>query len=83
MLCISGGGHKRNTGKAIFHLPAGYRPESGKVIVPSTLCGSGCTGNATQLFIFGPGVVPGQEGSVIPGGGDTIGLDGINFRAES
>ena len=71
------------TGKAIFHLPAGYRPESGKVIVPSTLCGSGCTGNATQLFIFGPGVVPGQEGSVIPGGGDTIGLDGINFRAES
>jgi hypothetical protein len=70
-------------GKAIFHLPAGYRPESGKAVAPLALCGFGCPEKTTPLFIFGPGIAPGQDGAVLSGDGNTIGLDGITFRAES
>ena len=69
--------------KPIFHLPAGYRPASGKVITALGLC-AGCTGSAAVLFIVGPNIATPEDGAVIPvGAGTSIGLDGITFRAES
>ncbi len=67
----------------LFHLPAGYRPATGRVIAALALCG-GCTGSSVPLFIAGSGVA-GQDGAVEPvtPAAATIGLDGITFRAES
>jgi hypothetical protein len=66
----------------LFHLPAGYRPASGQVIAELAFCG-GCTPLSTPLFIAGSG--PELEGAVqaIAPAAETVGLDGITFRAES
>jgi hypothetical protein len=71
-------------GNFLFHLPAGYRPTSGKAIAVLAFCGS-CSPSplATPLFIAGSG--PGLEGAVqaIAPAATSVGLDGITFRAES
>ena len=69
-------------GSVLFHLPPGYRPPSGKIILPLAFCASECPSKATPLVISGPGL--GNDGAVqAPGAGKTIGLDGVTFRAES
>ncbi len=71
-------------GGAIFALPAGYRPASGKVLVRLTLCvGPGCPASRiSELGIDGPGF--GSDGAVIaPLPEITTSLEGITFRAES
>ena len=69
-------------GSVIFHLPPGYRPASGKIILPLAFCGSECASRSTPLVIFGSGIA--NEGSLAaPGTGASIGLDGVTFRAES
>jgi len=66
----------------IFQLPSGYRPAAGKVLAFLTPCG-GCTSSGGPVFIAGSGT-GGVDGAVQPiAGGNTIGLDGITFRAES
>ena len=71
-------------GKAIFHLPPGYRPTSGKVITPVAVCGGCAGGPAGPLLIAGSNISGGAEdGAVLPILGTTLGLDGISFRAES
>jgi hypothetical protein len=69
-------------GSAILHLPPGFRPASGRIIIPLGFCGSGCPGKSAPLVIFGSGI--GNEGSMLaPGTAATIGLDGVTFRAET
>jgi hypothetical protein len=69
----------------IFHLPAGYRPASGKVLVRLTICsGVGCTESTGGILIAGPGVAPNADGAVLaPSGATTTSLEEISFRAES
>ena len=77
---VSGG----TLGKAIFHLPPGYRPTSGRVITPVAVCGGCGTGPAGPLLIAGSNISGGAEdGAVLAIIGTTLGLDGISFRAES
>ena len=67
----------------IFHLPAGYRPASGKVLIRLTICGS-CVEPTGAMLIAGPNVAPGADGAVLaPGGAKTTSLEEISFRAES
>jgi hypothetical protein len=77
---VSGG----TLGKAIFHLPPGYRPTNGKVITPLALCGGCPTGPSAPVLIAGSNVSGGaQDGALLPIVGTTLGLDGISFKAES
>ncbi len=75
-------------GEAIFQLPPGFRPASGKV----TSIGDFCLGSVGEcgshgiglMDIYGPGVVPNDDGIVLPPfGAMTVYLNGITFRAES
>ena len=76
---------KGGSGGIIFHLPAGYRPASGKGLARLTVCGgAGCPEPTGVLFILGPGVAPGFDGAVLaPGGANTTSLEEISFRSES
>jgi hypothetical protein len=70
----------------VFHLPAGYRPASGKVLRFSIACTGGPCGvaQAGLMLIAGPGVVPGEDGSVLVlPGAIRVSFDGVTFRAES
>jgi hypothetical protein len=78
---VSGG----TLGKAIFHLPPGYRPPSGKALTPLALCAvCGAGNNSAPVVIAGSNVSgAGQDGAVLPILGSTLGLEGISFKAES
>ncbi len=68
---------------AIFLLPPGFRPASGKILVRLALCG-GCTEPVGDMLILGPGIAPGFDGAVLaPGSAETTSLEEISFRAES
>jgi hypothetical protein len=73
------------TGAVIFHLPAGYRPTSGRVLLRLTLCsGVSCANPTGTMLIVGPGVAPNGDGAVVaPSGATSTSLEGISFRAES
>jgi hypothetical protein len=81
-------GFARNgaVGKAVFHLPPGYRPAAGKILVEPGIC-LGCAGGklpVSVVSIFGSGLPnPANEGAVFMPEATTIGFDGITFRAES
>ena len=76
---------KGGSGGIIFHLPAGYRPASGKVLFRLTICSGGsCPDPLGSMLIFGPGVAPTGDGAVIaPSGATATSLEEISFRAES
>ena len=62
--------------KAVFVLPVGYRPASGKEHVFPVVCI--CPGLGTGAMVIG------KEGEVFPPSGATaFYLEGITFRAES
>lgn len=69
--------------EAIFLLPPGYRPGSGKVLNFVVACS--CPEPARPVVIIGPNSVdPSLDGAVIMhGDGPAVFLDGITFRAES
>jgi hypothetical protein len=78
-------------GGVAFQLPAGYRPENGRVVAIPHGCG-GCTDSPSAdseavglLLIVGAGTnaIPnnGADGAVL-GQGDTVAVDGVSFRAE-
>lgn len=68
----------------IFHLPAGYRPASGRALLRFALClGAGCSEEVATILILGPDVVPGADGGITPpSGAESTSLEGISFRAE-
>lgn len=72
------------TAAAIFHLPPGYRPASGKLSAFPTVCSGGTcpAGGVGILGVFGSNLGPTIDGAV-SGAGTTVGLEGITFRAES
>ncbi len=79
---IAGGG----TGLAMFHLPPGFRPASGKIDTIQIGCG-GPSGECSVhsvgfLNIYGPGF--GADGLVqAPMNSTLVYLEGITFKAES
>jgi hypothetical protein len=72
------------SGKPIFHLPPGFRPGPGKIVVEPAICSGGsCTG-AGPLIIIGSNAPPAVgDGAVVLSGATIVGLDGVSFRAES
>jgi hypothetical protein len=86
----SGGTH----GFAIFQLPAGYRPASGKQLAVAVPCGCSTTdspGTDTvplptgTVAIVGSGFGAGSDGvlNLLTGGSGVVVFDGITFRAAS
>ena len=71
--------------EAIFLLPSGYRPATGKGMILPASCFSGtCTNSVTSASIVGPGAgAPGLDGAVQAPFTTAVSLNGITFRAES
>jgi hypothetical protein len=67
---------------AIFELPPGFRPASGKTIQVPIKC-SPCPSNIGIGTISGSGFIPGADGAVEGSGSEFNFLEGIAFRAES
>jgi hypothetical protein len=72
---------------AIFQLPPGYRPASGKGLHFAAACECQ-TAQTTIISILGPGISTSFDGAVLMQNGslpsgNTLSLDGITFRAES
>lgn len=60
-------------GFEIFKLPPGFRPETGKFLAFPVLCS--CPGGRLEIS--------GSNGEVLIGGGQSVYLEGITFKAES
>ncbi len=73
-----------NKNKPVFHLPVGFRPAAGKVLLAPGVC-LGCAGGViSAVTILGSGLTePANEGAVVMAEATSIGFDGITFRAES
>ena len=73
-----------NKNKPVFHLPVGFRPAAGKVVLAPGVC-LGCAGGViSAVTILGSGLTePANEGAVVMAEATSIGFDGITFRAES
>ena len=71
-------------GTAIFQLPAGLRPATGKVLAFTTPCSCGASSFGNMEVIGTIPSLPIEDGVVgSPPGGTSVFLDGITFRAES
>lgn len=84
------------TSGALFTLPPGYRPASGRAVVLTTFCNN-CTATVTgggggtysktavPMIVYGSNIGATADGVVLAAAnaGSVIGLDGLTFRAES
>ncbi len=73
------------TSPAIFQLPPGYRPTSGRSERFAVGCSGGaCTSGTSSVVVAGPNTIPGFDGAIVaPTTVTNLSLDGITFRAES
>ncbi len=81
---LKGSAVSGSPGTPIFQLPAGYRPETGKVLAFTTPCSCGASSFGNMEVI---GTIPSQpteDGAIgAPAGATSVFLDGVTFRAES
>jgi hypothetical protein len=73
---------------AIFQLPPGYRPATGKYAVLPAACECAAGAQSTIIAIQGSGLAPAMDGAVSMSNGNlppgnSLWLDGVSFLAES
>ncbi len=84
MVHLRGAALSGSPGTAIFQLPPGYRPATGKLLAFTTPCSCGAALSGTITVTGEVPPFPFQSGVVAaPAGANGTYLDGISFRAES